>query len=133
LGHRLTRLVGTTVAGFWRAQFEFFAQSREAAKEGVSPEVIEAIRLGQVPKFTKPDEQLVYETIREITDTKTLSAASFQRARDMLGDQATAELMHFTAFFTMVAITCVTFDVQVPEPFPARPLPPLPVSQQAAR
>jgi 4-carboxymuconolactone decarboxylase len=128
LGHRLTRLVGTVVGGIWRAQFEFFAQSREAAKEGVSPEVIEALRLGEVPKFTKADEQLVYDTVREITDTKKLSDESFQRARDMLGDQAAAELMHFTAFFTMVAITNVTFDIQVPEPFPGRPLPPLPVA-----
>jgi 4-carboxymuconolactone decarboxylase len=132
LGHRLTRLVGTVVGGFWRAQFEFFAQSREAEKDGVSPEVIEAIRLGEVPKFTKADEQLVYDTVREITDTKTLSAASFQRARDMLGDQAAADLMHFTAFFTMIAITNVVFDIQVPEPFPARPLPPLPAATRPA-
>jgi 4-carboxymuconolactone decarboxylase len=133
LGHRLTRLVAITAASFWRAQFEWFAQARAAAREGVSPEVIEALRVGKVPQFAKPDEQLVYETVREITETRALSPASFQRARDMLGDQATAELMHFAAFFTMIAITCVTFDVQAPEPFTATPLPPLPVGHRPTK
>jgi len=133
LGHRLTRFVGTVVAGFWRAQYEWFAQSREAEREGIDPAVIEAIRLGKTPQFTKPDERLVYETVREITETKTLSPASFQRARAMLGDQAAAELLNFTAFFTMVAITCVSFDIQAPEPFPARPLPPLGRTKHVSR
>jgi 4-carboxymuconolactone decarboxylase len=123
LGKKLNRLVAIIVSRQWGAQFMWFAHVNHASHEGISPEVIEAIRLGRKPTLTKEDEQVVYEVAAELNDKRSLSDAAFGKARKVLGDEGVRELITHIGFYTSVAITVSALKIVPPEPLPANPLP----------
>jgi 4-carboxymuconolactone decarboxylase len=122
LDKRYFELAVLTVAREWTAQFEWYAHEGAAAKLGIDPDVVAAIKAGKRPHFSKPDEKIVYETIVELNRTRHLSAASYARISALLGDQGTLDLITATGYYTMLAMTISAFDVQAPTPAPGRPL-----------
>jgi 4-carboxymuconolactone decarboxylase len=122
LDKRYFELAVLTVAREWTAQFEWYAHEGAALKLGIDPAVVDAIRAGKRPHFTRPDERIVYETIAELNRTHHLSPASYARISGLLGDQQTLDLITATGYYTMLAMTISAFDVQAPTPAPGRPL-----------
>lgn len=114
LDRRLFELMVLAVARSYKAQFEWFKHEPLALKAGISPEVVEAIRTGRVPKLAHEDEKLVYDIVREINDTRTLSQKSYDRAFAMLGQDLLIELIAATGFYSMVATLLNVFDMPLP-------------------
>ena len=123
LGVRLSRLASITVARLWTAQYHWFIQAPFAERDGLSADVVEAIRIGQQPNFTREDEQVVYDVTTELTDARALSDATFRHAREVLGDDALTELISGLSGATLVSMTIRAFNIDAPMPFPATPLP----------
>ena len=121
LDRRLFELMVLIVARHWSAQYEWFAHEQAALQAGLSPEVVEAIRDRRLPGLPRDDERLVYEIITELTETRTLSQPSYDRAVALLGLDLLVELITAAGFYTMVAMTLNAFDAPVPGD--ARPLP----------
>ena len=120
---RLFELMISILARHWNAQFEWYVHAPSAVAAGVSPEAIEAIRTGGVPKFEKSDEQTVYDVITELMNQRRLSQATYDRAIAILGQEQVVELITIAGYYTMIAMTVVAFEVPIPAPNPARPLP----------
>jgi 4-carboxymuconolactone decarboxylase len=58
---KLTEIAILMTARYWTAQFEWAAHVRLAQQAGISQDMIDAIAERRPPKFTDPDEQLVYD------------------------------------------------------------------------
>lgn len=115
LDKRLFELMVLVVARHWSAQYEWFAHEKSALKEGLSSEVVEAIRSRHAPEFVREDERLVYETITELLETRTLSQPSYDRALAALGLDLVIELITAAGFYMMVAMMLKAFDAPVPD------------------
>ncbi len=125
LAPRLFEMAVLIVGRQWDADFEWHAHHKQAAKLGIDPAVIEAIRLGKPPVYTKPDEQAVYDVVHELSEKRKLSQPTYDKAVAVLGEEQMVELVAAAGFYTMVAMTVVAFDVQIPPPDERHPLPPV--------
>jgi 4-carboxymuconolactone decarboxylase len=119
---RLFELMVLVVARHWGAQYEWWVHEKHARDNGLSHDVIEAIRHHKVPVFAKQDEQLIYDVTRELCESRKLSDASYKRALDALGLEILIETISSAGFYTMVAMMLNAFDAPVPtgeQPLPA--------------
>ena len=121
LDRRLFELMVLIVARRWSAQYEWYAHEKNALAAGVSTEVVNAIRSRQLPAFANDDEKLIYEIVTEIDDTRTLSAASYERAVATFGLDLLIELVTAIGFYSSVAMMINVFEAPVPDD--ERPLP----------
>ena len=120
LDAKLFELIILVIARQWSAQYEWFAHAQEAARVGLEPAIIEAIRTHRVPSFRSPRETVIYEMVRELIDTRNLSDTTYNRARDMFGIDLVMEVVTVAGFYTLVAMMLKAFDAPVPGG--ARPL-----------
>ena len=121
LDRRLFELAILVIARHWSAQYEWFVHEKAARAAGLGDDVIEALRHGKPPSFARDDEQLVYDIVRELQETRTLAQASFDRAVAALGPDLVIELVSVIGFYTTAAMMINAFDAPVPGG--ARPLP----------
>ena len=88
-----------------------------------SPEVAEAIRDGRRPTSMQPDEEVVYDVCIELLRDRNLTDATFKRAKDILGEQPTIDLIAVAGFYVMVSAVLIAGRVGIPD----GSQPPLPV------
>jgi len=86
-----------------------------ALKKGLTQAVIDAIRSGAKPPFGRDDEQLMYDFITELTATKTVSAAMFERAQNAFGRDGVIEAVTCAGFYGMIGLVLNVFDIP-PQP-----------------
>jgi 4-carboxymuconolactone decarboxylase len=111
---RLSELAILVTARHWTAQYEWFAHEHQAIEQGISAEVVEAIRARRRPSFDKADEKAVYDICSQLYETKHVSDATYKAAVDTLGQQMVIELMTIASFYAMIAMVLVTFEAPVP-------------------
>jgi 4-carboxymuconolactone decarboxylase len=121
LDQRLFELAILVIARHWSAQYEWFVHEKAALTAGLSREVVEALRHRKVPRFPRDDEQLVYDVVSELQETRTLGQAGFDRALAALGRDLLIELVSVIGFYTTAAMMINAFDAPVPGG--AKPLP----------
>jgi 4-carboxymuconolactone decarboxylase len=115
LERRLLQLMILVSARLATAQFAWFIHESHALKEGISADLVEAIRERRAPKFRREDERLVYDITLELNVTRTLCEATYNRGMAMLGEARMVELVAAVGFYVMVAMTLNAFDVPVPD------------------
>jgi len=120
LDKRLFELMVLVIARHWGAQYEWFVHEGAARQAGLPDGVIAALREGRTPAFARPDEQLVYDVVRELQTTRTLSDGTYARALATFGLELLIEFISAAGFYTMVAMMLNAFDVATPDG--ARPL-----------
>src|SRR5918996_2451485 len=103
LPHRLNELAILIQARLWDAQYEWWAHHPIAMRAGVSPQVADAIRDGKRPMFTNADEEVVYDVCIELLRDRHLTDATFERAKERLGEQPTIDLVAVAGFYVMVS------------------------------
>jgi 4-carboxymuconolactone decarboxylase len=114
LDKRLFELMVLVVARHWSAQYEWFVHEKNALDAGLTPSIVDAIRTRSAPEFSREDERVVYDTITELNETRTLSQPAYDRALAALGLDLLIELIAAAGFYTMVAMTLNAFDAPVP-------------------
>lgn len=115
LDRRLFELSIAIVARHWSAQYEWYAHMRRGLDAGLSAELYEAIRVGEVPEFSNEQERIVYDCVNELIRSKTLSQKSYDLLVQTLGLDDTIELITDVGFYTMIAMVLNSFDYTVPE------------------
>jgi 4-carboxymuconolactone decarboxylase len=120
LDRRLFELMVLVIARHWGAQYEWFVHESAARQAGLPDAVIAALREGRPPAFAREDEQLVYDAVTELQNSKTLSDDTYARALAAFGLELLIEFISAAGFYTMVAMMLNAFDV--PTPDGARPL-----------
>jgi 4-carboxymuconolactone decarboxylase len=111
LGRRLLELAVLVVARHWNAEYVFAAHVPAGTQAGLSEAAVDAIRTHQSPVFDKDDEKLVYDTVRELLETKKLSDETYERAHKALGTDKLIELVAAVGFYVTAAATVNAFGV----------------------
>ena len=112
---RLSELAICTTGAFWKANYEWFAHAPLAIKAGIDPAAIEAIRTGGAPKFTKADEQAIYDFARDLLTTRRVSPATFERAKKELGETSVIDLVGIIGYYGLVSVTLNAFELPLPD------------------
>ncbi len=111
LESRLVELVTIVVCRIWNTGFAFNSHARGAIREGVSEEVVDAIRHGKRPSFDKADEEIVYEFAHQLTDNKSVDDSAYQAAVDLLGEAALVELVGLCGHYVTACMTLNAFEI----------------------
>ena len=112
---RLSELAILITARQWTAQFEWYAHAPMAINSGLSPEIIAAIQCREVPQFTKPDESVVYNFCTELYLKSTVSDATYEQAKQYLGEQGLVDLVGILGYYAMVSMTLNVFEMPLPD------------------
>jgi len=111
LGNRLIELIILIMCREATVKYAWSVHEPLARKAGLAPEIIDAIRARRRPNFERDDERLIYELVRELIATKTLSAASFERATAAFGRDGIIEAISCAGFYGMVGLVLNAFEV----------------------
>jgi 4-carboxymuconolactone decarboxylase len=114
LERRLVQLMILVSARLASAQFAWFVHEPHAREQGISSEIVEAIRERRTPIFTRDDERFVYDITIELNSTSTVSESTFRRGLELFDEQKLVELVSSIGFYAMVAMTLNAFEVPVP-------------------
>ncbi|MGA2395531.1 MAG: carboxymuconolactone decarboxylase family protein [Candidatus Lustribacter sp.] len=114
LGQRLYELIVLVVARHWKAQFAWQTHEKNALTAGVAQAAIDAIRERRTPEFDFEDERIAYDVVTELSTSRQLSDASYERAQAFFGDELLVELISVAGLYTMIAMLLNAFDAPIP-------------------
>ena len=118
LQKRLSELAILVTARYWGAEFEWFAHKKHALDAGLSEHIIEAIRTGQAPAFTDPQEQAVYDIATAIYRDRRLTDAHYAAGLSALGEDNLIDLIGVLGYYALISMTINAFDVMPPQGVP---------------
>jgi len=120
LDRRLLELIILMMCRSASVNYAWAVHEPLALKEGLTQATIDAIRARREPVFERDDERLIYDFVTELLQTKTVTAATFERAKSALGLEAVIETVTCAGFYGMVGYVLNVFDI------PQQSGPPLP-------
>jgi 4-carboxymuconolactone decarboxylase len=112
---RLSELAILVMGAHWQAGFEWTAHAPVAAKAGIDPAAIEAIRKGETPVLAAEDARCVHAFASELLNRRRVSDATYTETLAVLGQKAVVELVGILGYYTLISMTIVAFDVPLPE------------------
>ena len=115
---RLSELAIITTGAYWKAGFEWAVHAPIALKAGLDPDVVEAIRKGEQPKFSNSDEAIVHAFAHELLHNRRISSDTYKRAEKELGSRALVDLVGILGYYGLICLTINAFEVPVPEGAP---------------
>ena len=101
---KLNEMAIIITARYWTAQYEWYAHKRAALQAGLNPAIVEAIQNGKRPAGMAKDEAAVYTFCTEVLNTKHVSDATFQTAKDAVGEKGVVDLMGVMSWYQMVSM-----------------------------
>jgi 4-carboxymuconolactone decarboxylase len=110
---RLLEMAIITVGARWRSEFEWWAHSRMALHHGVSQAAVDAIARGEQPSLPD-DERVVHAVARQLVGDGHVDQATFDAARELLGDRGVVEIITLCGYYTLVSFTLNALDVALP-------------------
>ncbi|ACL56174.1 carboxymuconolactone decarboxylase family protein [Methylobacterium nodulans] len=124
IGTRLSELVILINARLWTQDYEWYVHAPIAAKVGIAPEVIAAIRDGRRPTGLSEDEEIVYDFTTELQQNRRVSDATFARAEQRFGKPGVVDLTAISGYYTFLAMQLNAARYGIPKD--GTPLPRLP-------
>jgi len=123
LPERIKEIAICTVGAHYQAKFEFAAHGPMAIAAGVSPDAVEALRIGRDPAFSDAADAASHRVARELLAEHRISAATYADARRHFGESGLVELVTIVGYYCLVSLTLNAFDVpltgRMTDPFPA--------------
>lgn len=115
LGRRLIELIILMLCRSATVQYAWSVHEPHALKEGITQDVIDAIRSKKRPDFKRDDERLLYDFVTELLADKTVSAATFERAKAAFGLDGVIEAVTCSGLYGMIGLVLNSFDIP-PQP-----------------
>src|SRR3974390_1885500 len=98
----------------WRSQVEWFAHAPLAIKAGLSPDVVNELKANKRPSNMTPEESVVYDFVTELTTARAVSDETFNRAKQLLGEQQVVGLQAVAGTYVTVAMILAMAEESVP-------------------
>jgi 4-carboxymuconolactone decarboxylase len=111
---RLNEFAILITGRLWRSQVEWFAHVPIAIKAGLSPEIIADLKANNRPANMKPDEAVVYDFVMELSTKHEVSDETFNRAKELLGEQQVVDLTAVTGTYVTLAMLMAMSEQSVP-------------------
>ena len=105
------------VGARFNASYELYAHAATAAADGMDPAKIATLAAGGRPFDMTSDEACAFDVATALLSRGVLPGATYQAARDLLGQGALNELVLWIGTYAQVAITLNAFDVPSEEVF----------------
>ena len=118
--HRLNEFAILIVGRAWRSQVEWYSHAPIALKAGLAQAVIDDLKANRRPTSMQPDEAVVYDFVGELMARHCVSAATFDRAKSVLGEQGVVDLTVVAGTYITVAMLIAVAEETVP---PGKELP----------
>ncbi len=112
---RLNELAILVTARAWTAQHEWYAHRELALKAGLPPVIAEEIAAGKRPTKMEADQQIVYDFTRELIETKGVSDATFNAAKDRFGERGVVDLIGLIGYYHTVSMLLNVDRYPLPE------------------
>jgi 4-carboxymuconolactone decarboxylase len=119
---RLSEFAVLCTGRYWKAQFEWHAHAKIAAKQGVKEATIRDLYAGRAPKSAPRDEMAIYAFVKELYATRRVTDATYARVQKLLGDTGVVELVGILGYYVLISMTLNVFRMPLPEgtPLPFR-------------
>jgi 4-carboxymuconolactone decarboxylase len=105
----------------WRSQVEWFAHAPLAVKAGLSPDIVAELKANKRPSNMSPEETAVYDFVTELTTKQAVSDETFNRTKQLLGEQQVVDLTAVSGTYVSLAMMLAMAEQSVPpdkdEPF----------------
>jgi len=98
----------------WRSQVEWFAHAPLAIKAGLAPEIVAELKQSKRPSNMPPEEESVYDFITELTTRHAVSEETFNRAKELLGEQQVVDLTAVAGSYITIAMILAMAEESVP-------------------
>jgi 4-carboxymuconolactone decarboxylase len=125
LDRRLFELAVLVIAVHWRSGHEWAAHAALARAEGLSEDVIAALKTGDRPSFDRDDEKIVYTFVSELAIAHRVGDAAYAEAVALIGEEQMVELVNACGYYIALAAMLNAFDVHPPkgldDPWPRDP------------
>lgn len=121
VGTRLSELVILIVARHWAQAVEWAIHAPIAARAGLAPELIDAIRRDETPDRMGDDEAIIYAFVTELIRTRHIADATFERARARFGEHGVVDLLGLCGYYTLLAMVMNGARTAVPPGASANP------------
>jgi 4-carboxymuconolactone decarboxylase len=112
---RLSEFAILVTARHWRAQYEWFAHAKIAARSGVAPQTIADLQAGRRPEQAPADELAVYDFVTELYRTRRVSEATYARVHQLFGDAGMVEFVGILGYYVLISMTLNVFQMPIPE------------------
>jgi len=119
LGRHLIELIILLAVRDATAQYAWSVHEPHALEFGWTQDIVDAIRARQRPQFRRDDESLIYDFVTELLANKTVSTATFERAKAAFGLEGVIEATACTGLYGMIGFVLNVFEIP---PQPGRPL-----------
>ena len=123
LDRRLFELAILVIAVEWKSGHEWAAHAALARAEGLSDDVIAALKRRERPHFAKRDEAAIYAFVNALVIQRRVDDAAYADARSLLGEAQLVELVNACGYYIALAAMLNAFDVHPPrsleDPWPA--------------
>ena len=86
----------------WTNQFEWVVHAPLALKNGVKPQVIDALAEGRAPKGMMEDEEIAFDLCGELSRTKGLCESTYRRAVAQFGEAGVIDILCVYGYFVTV-------------------------------
>jgi 4-carboxymuconolactone decarboxylase len=111
---RLSEFAILCTAGYWHAQYEWYAHAPMAERAGIAPKTIEDLRRGRAPKSAPKDERAIHAFVQELYKKRRVSEAGYKRVHALLGDAAMVEFIGILGYYALIAMTLNVFRMLPP-------------------
>jgi 4-carboxymuconolactone decarboxylase len=98
----------------WRSQVEWFAHAPLAIKAGLSPEIVAELKTNRRPSSMPPEESAVFDFVTELTTRHVVSDQTFNRAKELLGEQQVVDLTAVAGTYITIAMILAMAEESVP-------------------
>ncbi len=98
----------------WRSQVEWLAHAPLAIKAGLSPDIVAELKADKRPSNMPPQETAVYDFVTELTTKHAVSDETFNRAKELLGEQQVVDLTAVAGSYVAVAMLLAMSEEGVP-------------------
>ncbi len=98
----------------WRSQVEWLAHAPLAIKAGLSPDIVAELKANKRPSNMPPQESVVYNFVTELTTQHAVSDETFNRAKELLGEQQVVDLTAVAGSYVAVAMMLAMSEEGVP-------------------
>lgn len=112
---RLSELAILVTGAFWRSGFEWAVHAPIAIDQGLSAEVVDAIRTGRKPEFSGEDEAAVYAFSLQLHNERRVDDAIYHRIVELFGVDGAVELVGILGYYTLISMTINAFHVPLPD------------------
>ncbi len=114
LSDRAREIAILELAAIRRADFEWFAHERVGRAAGLTDEELTAIRRRKKAPSLDPAEALVRKVVRALLGERDLGRATFDEAREVLGERALMDLISLVGYYDGVALSLRVWRAPLP-------------------